>query len=157
MTLIVILSSILLASCNESEDTVIVDLYFDVSFKNQDGEDLLNPSTTNSLTENDIKLYHLINNESVYYFKSNLDAPKGFKLLKATDNSTYYLRVFPDGQIENGESILYLEFRGTDLDTIKTYNTSTDSNKICTKIWYNENLVWDVATESGVRYFEILK
>ena len=67
------------------------------------------------------------------------------------------IRVFPDGEIRDGESILYLEFRDTELDTIKTYNNVSASNITCTKIWYNDKLVWDVANESGIRYFEIVK
>jgi hypothetical protein len=150
--LTMLISLAALGSCSKGSDTIVVDTSFDMLIKNDAGLDLLDPATPGSFSEGDINLYYLVYNQKVRYFKSNLDAPKGFKLLKNEALSRYYLRVFPDQ-----ESMLYLEFKGVDLDSIRIFNTASGSSKVCTKIWYNDKQVWDMGTASGGRYFEVLK
>jgi hypothetical protein len=146
-----------LGSCSKGSDAIVVDTSFDMLIKNDAGLDLLDPATSGSFSEGDINLYYRVDNQKVRYFKSNLDAPKGFKLLKNEALSRYYLRVFPDGPVKDQESMLYLEFKCVDLDSIRTFNIVSGSSKVCTKIWYNDKQVWDMGTASGGRYFEVLK
>lgn len=153
----VFISLAALGSCDKGSNATVIDTSFDILMKNEAGQDLLDPATPGSFSEDDIKLYYLVDNQMVYYFKSNLDAPKGFKLLKNETLSRHYLRVFPNGPVKDRESVLYLKFKGVDLDSIRTFNTVSGSSKVCTKIWYNDKQVWDVGAASGGRYFEVLK
>ena len=155
--LAVLISLATLGSCNKGSDALVIDTSFDMLIKNNAGLDLLDPATSGSFSESDIKLYNLVDNRKVYYFKSNLDAPRGFKLLKNETLSRYYLRIFPDSPVKDQESVVYLEFKGVDLDSIRIFTTVSGSSKVCTRIWYNDKQVWDVGTASGGRYFEILK
>jgi len=67
-------------SCNKDNGNQFIEsIPIDLSVKNAQGDDLLNPATPNSLDENKIKLFYLINGDVVEFSGPVAsDYPKGF-------------------------------------------------------------------------------
>ncbi len=152
---------ITLISCNkenndsdESNSSSFFSNSIDLIFKNQDGEDLLNDSTDNYLSEP--QLYFFINGEKIKAqdYDPQIGSETGTYLI--TESDPYELRCFLyDGQenvlhdsdgIQTGINTNYLEFNGEINDTITTQWEHVDDNGsfYITKVWINGELRTEV-------------
>lgn len=127
----------------------IVDIGVNISITDSNGNDLLNPENSNAYTEKDIKLFISDQGQMKEVLAGNTDYP-GDLMIFPTNNSKYMLRVFTP------QPVTYIQWKGTDMDTIQCEFSQTDNSKICTKVWYNSKLVFDGKNGTG-RYFEIKK
>ncbi len=147
----------LLFSCSKKTGTMDdLDIYIDLKLENNSGSDLLNPNTNNSYNQENIQLFYLLNGVEQYYFCSNCDHQKRYFFFKR-DNK-FVMRIFPSFKIQEDGTypITYIQWNDNDRDTIQCHiNRNEDGSYIfCTKVWYNDSLVYD---NNGERYFNIIK
>jgi hypothetical protein len=154
-TLLMILVFTAFAACNNDDENMNgfnLENQIYLSFKNSKGLNLLDASTENSFNRNSIRLYYLIANEPVEVTIEN-----GYNMGSTELTSDKLLKVFTNPSSSNiiektsdydvVENIAYLKLSETDTDTIKTYSKSSQKFFIVSKVWYNDQLVWE--RESG--------
>ncbi len=165
--LILITVSFLFLSCSTDSGTVY-ETAIDISFVDQNGQDLLNPVYQNGITEQNTDLYYLVDDSLMKQYERHLDHPKMFFVSdeKSQHNDNYFLRVFAN--IVEGQNIAftYLEFENGSMDTVKTQYEIGDNSTVVTKVWYNGLLKCNVydkenpeleSTKYGTCYFSITK
>lgn len=140
-------------SSDDNSDQMIVDTSINLSIRDSEGNDLLDPQTDNSYKESEIKLFYLKNGEEMEIFNSNLDYPKGFFIYK--QENEFRMRIFPHTEMGEKFPTTYIKWNNSDIDTVKCNIEKTTSSEICTKVWFNNNIVWE-AYETE-RFFKIIK
>lgn len=145
----------LLTSCNtDNNEQAIVDTSIDISIKNIDDIDLLNPINENSFNESEIKIFYLINGETIEYYEPELDSPKGFRIYQ--HQSEYRISIYPNQVISEVFPITYVKWNESTTDTIKCEYDRKNNYIICNKVWFNDELKYSLSSGSE-RYFEIIK
>ncbi|MDH3322538.1 MAG: hypothetical protein OEM04_06070 [Flavobacteriaceae bacterium] len=138
-----LLIAISLISCDDNEPIdccTVVDIGILIKYVDQNGDNIIDK--TNGIESSKIKIFHHINNDWVLYYDSNMDVSKGFKVIEI--NGENYISVFPsDHYIDHQFSETRIQFSDNDFDQIRTEFDFSHGNTICTKVWYNEALVWD--------------
>jgi|TARA_B110000908_G_C10121767_1_gene387935 uncharacterized protein YcfL len=152
---ILLLVSVLIVSCNSNDDNNNDESFYylnrHIEFKvtSIDGVDLLNSNNSNAYTENNIKIFNLIDNEVVEVFNQEAENPIDFRIVSPEDsgNEKYFIRVFiNNSQLEN--AITYIEWNDTDTDTIKSNSVANGNSLVLTQAWYNNELIIDENTET---------
>ena len=125
--------------CNKDDDCgcTIISLDANIAITNSDGDDLLDPNNLNSYKKGDIKIYHLINGEQK---RAGID-----DIIYEDVDSIYRYRTFVNYEGNDEYPITYIDWSETDRDTIKSEIYRTDNQTRVIKIWYNGELMWDVA------------
>ena len=150
--LLVIIGLSIFACADDNECCINVDIGIDIKYLNAEGDNLF--EIDNGYNETSITIYHKINGEWNKYYKSNLDSPKGIKVVKGENGKV--LNISPSTTLDaNNLSETKIEFSDSDFDIIKTEIDKNSSNTIVTKVWYNGNLKWEV--NNSERMFEIIK
>jgi hypothetical protein len=157
MNKILLIGFLFLISCSKKPDTMdVFNIYIDFKLENSSGSDLLDPTVNNSYNTENIKLFYLQNGVEQLYLCGNCDHQKGYYFFER-DND-YVIRFSPNFEIQQDgtDPITYIQWNETDRDTIQCHiNRNEDGSYIfCTKVWYNDSLVYD---NNGERYFTIIK
>jgi len=137
--LILIIVVCFLSGCTLDKPPIKMDTSIVISYKNQKGDDLLNSSTDNYFSPDNIKMFWMMEGKSSSFF--------GFQVYKPSDSNIYYLGF----NVSNGSDTLLLQLNSNITDTV----TSVTDNFITKKVWYNGALVWK--SGDGLRKFTILK
>lgn len=154
-------------ACSTDSGTVY-EVSIGISFVDQNGQDLLDPSHSNAITEQNTDLYYMIDDSLVKQFEGHLDHPKMFHIPDETSphNENYQLVVFSNIIKNQDTAFTYLEFEDGSMDTIKTQYEIADNSTIVTRVWYNGDLKCDIydkdnpdleSTKYGGCYFIITK
>jgi hypothetical protein len=160
--ILMILAFTALAACNQDDEDMNgfnLENQIYLSFKNSDGQNLLDTSIENSFAIEAFKLYYLIDGEPVEvniengYNMGNIELTSD-KLLKVFTNPSSSNIVEEISEFDIVENIAYLKLSETDTDTIKTHSKSSQNYFLLSKVWYNDELVWERET-GGV--IEIMK
>lgn len=160
--ILMILAFTALAACSQDDEDMNrfnLENQIYLSLKNSDGQNLLDTETENSININDIQLYYLIDNEPVEvtiengYNMGSIELTSD-KLLKVFTNPSSSNIVEETSEFHIVENIAYLKLSETDTDTIKTHSKSSQNYFLLSKVWYNDELVWERET-GGV--IEIMK
>ncbi len=152
--LIFLLSAMIFSSCNSDDnDLVIIDTAINISIKDINGNDLLNPNNSNSFNENEFKILYEINGEQIVVNDDNLSYPRGFFVYQ--HDNEYRIRIFPNTNQNVDYPITYIKWDELDIDTLKCEIERKESSTVCKKVWFNEELVWQAYDTE--RFFEIIK
>lgn len=121
----------------------------EISFLNQNQEDLLDTLTPGSFAFDDMRLYYLKHDKKVEVYDPHMDAPRSLRLIKATPNRLWI--GFSTDTVEGvigekdgnkiGVSIAYLQLNDAVTDTIKTEWESHPGYFDITRVWYNGELL----------------
>lgn len=127
-------------SCKKSDDSaVVIDATVDIQLVNDQNENVI--GQVQSVDFNNLKIYYLVDEKTELYYKGNLEYPKGYIILE-NPNKQKYLRLFLNTQ--GVMPITLIQFNEADTDTVKCKFHKKDGSIICTKVWYNNVLKWDV-------------
>lgn len=146
-TIATIIFIILLCACKKEESKFDLDVSVSISVKDQDGNDLLNPLTPNSILESDIKIFEMVDGVKTEVNNVNMDDPKGFTVTQK--GGIYFVKLGLSSQDS------YIQWSETDTDTIKGEIVQKPALTSCQKVWLNGKIVWD--DYSKERFFEIIK
>jgi hypothetical protein len=146
-------------SC-ESSENCCTNYESDVFLKviNSEGKDLL-ALNQKVIDANVIKVFYLtIDGKMEEVNKSNLDSPKGYKIITPVmDNSSNYkIQLILNSEHLNLQNIsyTYLKWSENDTDEFKAEFKKQGQNLMVIKIWVNDELKWDL---SGDRVITIIK
>ncbi len=161
ITATLVFAILTLSSCSKSNDDEpqiqhSINRGVEISLKNINGEDLLDPNKPNSYNAENIKLYYLINGEKQEVFDQNMDYPRNFLIFK--HESEYRIRIFQNDTETEIEPlpITFVEWNATDTDTLQAEFYKADGLIQVIKTWFNGELKWD--GENGQEnFFTIIK
>lgn len=103
---------------------------------------------------NNINIYYVINGKQVLQNNGNLDYPKSFRIINDQDGENV-LDVFLNNSNEP-MPVTLVSFGNSDVDTIRCEYRREKLSVICTKIWYNNDLKYDVKMNMD-RKFSVIK
>lgn len=132
-----------------------------IVYKNAQGQNLLDGTTSGHYTTEDMKLFHIIGGEKKFVYNHNLDAPKGMSIQKEVmtrlhvgfnlndeDDITYQ-----DKKVTIGESTSIIQLNDAVIDTVKIQWQSKPGSLIITKAWHKNKLVFEPASKlNGLDY-----
>ncbi len=164
-TLFLILTFFSFMSCSNDDSPINPNFNLEdqvyLSYKNANGENLLDPSTENAFNVEDMKLFYQIDNELVEVNSNNfprggveLTVPNQYNSLTVFTNFSKNNLIEQRSEYNIVENIAYLQLTENDTDTIRTYSKSNQNYFLVSKVWYNDELVWERET-GGV--IEIMK
>ena len=153
-TLIMILTFTAFVACNNDDKNMSgfnLENQIYLSFKNSGGQNLLNTSTENSYNVESIKLFYLIDDQSIEVtiengYNMGSTELTSEKLLKVFTNPSSSNIVEETSEYDVVENIAYLGLSETETDTIKTHSISNRNYFLVSKVWYNDQLVWKKET-----------
>lgn len=147
------------ASCSKNNDDepqhqTYIDRSVELSLKDQNGEDLLDPNNPNAYKAESIKLYYLINGEKQEVFDENMDYPRNFLIFN--NESEYRMRIFLNDTETETLPNTFVEWNSETTDTLKAEFRRADDYIQVIKTWFNGELKWNVENEQA-NYFTIIK
>jgi hypothetical protein len=132
---------ILFFSCEKEQ---IIGGFYDASVEirvqNENGNNLLDPSTPGAIDPEEITLYWLQNGEPKKKFDSFLDYPKYFRIIEEPE---YIIEVQMNSDENEEFPVTYIRWNESDTDTIKCEFTRTTGTEYCSKLWCNNELMWE--------------
>lgn len=155
MRTIIFLTFILIAmnACDRDQEKLVLDAGIEISVLDGDGNDLLNPLTNNAFIESNIKIYYLVNGELEEVYYPNYDNPRNFSIYER--DGFYRMGLSPNANEKDELPVTYIKWNDNDTDTIKCSFSRTDNSVICTKVWYNESVMWE--NYSSCRCIQVVK
>lgn len=155
MKTMIILSAIFLlqSSCKKENSPITLDSRIEFIVRDELGNNLLDPSIPSSFIENKVKIFYLTNGQKEEVFYPNYDHPRNFWFFEKSGE--FQMSLSPNSSIDEEFPITYIQWNESDCDTIKCSFSRTSNSVICTKVWYNDSLVWD--NYSDKRFFEFIK
>jgi len=152
LLIILVMIPLLFTSCKKgSNEKSFKDVGVGISYKNAEGMDLLDPSTPNYFSANNIHVYHLIKGVKTEVNNPMMDYPHDFRIIKNDSLEQYELCVFlsPDTVLVQ-----------LNKDITDTITCTIDANKsigyeAVKKIWYNGTQKWEFGKVAAT--FTIIK
>lgn len=164
--LLFIFTALSLVSCDKELKGPMshnIDTSVSISVKDANGNDLLNPSTSNALNTDNFKIiYQNKNGELVEYFDywaavspGDLTDPrvKGFTIYQ--HQNEYRMGIYLNSDKEIPLPITYIQWNEADTDTVMVEIDRTEMSEVVKKLWYNNKLVW-VGYDTE-RFIELIK
>lgn len=140
-------------SCSDNEEmakaSFVLDSQVTLAIINQNGDDLLNPATSNYFSLENMKLYYLVNDEKIEIYDPNMAYPRNIGLITETTPYTLGVATYDGDEdliseengVKTGISIAYLKLNENITDTIKTQWESKEGEYFVNrKAWYNGEL-----------------
>lgn len=139
-----------MASCKEPEiKGVVVDTEVNLIIKNKDGKNLLDPSTPDHFTSDEIRLFYLKDGQKTEVYYPNLDHPRNFFISQNESNKEYFMRVFVnEGTLNQELTTTYIQWRANQVDTLQSMITRQGASVYSDKVWYDKVLKYDVSKNS---------
>lgn len=158
LMIVLIFLSCLTGCKEENTDGIFVSMNVFLSLQNDSGADLLNPTTENSISADDISVYYLIDGDEVLFNEPQLDYPGGFAIEFDQSTGIYILDLFTSDHINN-ESIATTIVKMEGMDSIRLdceVKKYSNGSMQAVKVYYKNDLVWDNDRDKSSRYLEIV-
>lgn len=154
-TILILLMTIFLSCDSESKNEgFVIDTVVQMTLKNKNGEDLLNPNTVGTFNTDKIKIYYVDEDgKPQVYYESNLDYPKGYFIFKSEQEYKIKIFVNTDSSINNPTTIV--KWNEEVSDNLKCEILNEPNREICTKVWVNDLLMY--SDYSKERIINIIK
>jgi len=135
-----------LMGCDKDNERPAASLNNEVilSYSTANGGDLLDPDTDNHITYDNTDLYYVKDGKEERQYHSNLDFPKHFKINNDSNRNKYYLTVFLNYDVGDGEvSTNILKYENFEPDTIQAIIHKTGNNVSASDIILNGKPISD--------------
>jgi hypothetical protein len=153
---ILFLTIITMISCQNTEEDRSFS-YFDnavaFSLKNDEGDDLLDPTNVNALDTSSFKVYYIIDGVKTRYSESHLVDPKGFRVFE--HENEYRIAIFTD--FSSDRDITIIEWFENDVDTIEVLYNKTANSVLKQDIWLNGEHIWEYGNNTEEAFFVLTK
>ena len=147
---------LLLPSCTkEHVDTSEISNGINLLVSDAQGNDLLDPASKapNAINLSKIKVYLIRDGKEVLYFRENMDAARGFLLIKPQLGHSYYaLSLGLDCESKEDITTTIIDWGNGRRDVFQAefYRQSKPTLQILQqKIWLNGELIWDNNRDGG--------
>src|SRR5690606_15635014 len=98
LNIVIFMSLITITGCSSDDNSggnaAVVDTAIELSLKNGQGEDLLNPENPSGINQSGIKLFYLVNGEVQEVYDANMQNPRNFMIFYHEIKQNYVIRIF---------------------------------------------------------------
>lgn len=155
ISIVLLFLFLLTTSCSKDQNSqFIVDTAVNITVKNRDGVDLLNPDNSVAFQENSVRVFYVKDGKAEEVNEPNLDYPKGFRIYK--HESEYRITVFPNDLKSEEFPVTLIQWAEDNVDSIKCEIVRESNREQCVKVWFNDSLSWEIHSNDD-RFFEIVK
>lgn len=158
-TIFLILLTIFLTSCRDSDDTNAqldnIDAGLEFSLKNTENKDLLDPNNPDHWDSSLFKIFYLINGEKQEVYFPNSDYPNGYNIYK--QENEYRIAIFLNHSESEEKATTYVQWNNQDTDTIQASYDRTSYGVLQNTIWLNGIKVWERGNNTIDPYFVLTK
>jgi len=160
--LLITLMAILYSCVSDDRNQVATNIDIGIEFFvfSEEGIDLLNPESPNAFRENEIRIFNLIDGIVTEVYNPRMDLPRGFALSEPeplVSREYYSLGLGANTYSTDEYPITYIQWNENDTDTLKVELDKGDNYEMVTKVWFNDQLVWNLLSDGDLRQFEIVK
>lgn len=143
-------------SCKEEEQPnfAVVDMMTFITVLDQQGNNLLDPRNTGSFEAKDIKIFYERNGKMEEFFQANLDMPRNFRIDPPELGSDYLMAL----ALESETTIIH--WNEVESDTLRAeieHLGQEGSGIVVKKVFYMDEIKYDIATSTTGREFTIIK
>lgn len=158
-TIITLIILAVFVSCSKNNDDEPQNQYsinrgVEISLKDSNGEDLLDPNNPTGYKADEIKLYYLINGEKQEVFDPNMDNPRNSLIYN--HDSEYRIGISLNDTDSETLPITYVEWNEIETDTLQAEFFKTENTIQVIKTWFNGELKWD-GSNGQDNFFTIVK
>lgn len=147
---------LLLISCKEKMETSYgVDTRIDIQVIDSLGNNLLNPSVSNSYKEEEIRIYFIINGEKTNIWEPLMQFPNRFYIYDDFNTGDHRIRIFPNDSKNEDLPVTLIQWDINDTDTIVCHFKRVEGYISCDHLWYNGMYIDPALTNN--RNFTIVK
>ena len=130
--------AIFLVNCKkEPGKGVVVSTYMNITYIDNAGRDLLDPSTPNYFSASGIHVFNFVKGIKKEVYHTNYDLPQNFNIYKSDPLKNNSMML----SFETDTTLLQLNQSTT--DTITCIIDKSNGSWILKKVWYNGDLKWD--------------
>ena len=152
--LLMFVLNVLLLSCEKKIGGPVPNTMINISYRDQKGTDLLNPSNALHISAADIDVYFLTpQNERRRLYISNLDMPEHFRIDRQ-DNGSSMLTLFFEPDLDcvdkNQMSTMFLTYGNHQEDKFVGKFNRTKWPRTLEKLWVNDKLVSGTPTSPQI-------
>ena len=142
----------MLSGCksDDNSEQINLDVAFEFSVVNNEGNDLLNPENQNYFNHSNIKLFYKVDGEYKEVYDENLDNPKNFLIFK--HETEYRIRIFLNYSTKEIQPETMIQWGENKSNIIKAEFYRTSSLVRFDKVWLDGSLIWDSASNSEPYY-----
>ena len=112
-----------------------------LKFQNSNGENLLDPSTSNALKKEDIEVYVLKKGARILLFDNGIHAPKNFEIYGSSTQS-YYLKFYfniAEEYFTEKKVTMFLKYKdGSEDKLVGEFNNNKGTNIMLQNVWIND-------------------
>ncbi|PWJ58083.1 hypothetical protein CLV98_105265 [Dyadobacter jejuensis] len=154
-TLLALLVGIaVLTSCkDDSDDPTAVEVDTSVDFVRVDknGINVFSNASANYIDPSNVETFYLKNGDKVEVNNPDLAASKGVILNEINGNKYLRMFVYP-GEVDQEETITYLQWKENDTDTIKSLMSRSPGAVFISKLWINNSLIYEAGKSKGITW-----
>ena len=153
---LILLTLTVFVSCKKSSSySYTKDIKIEILLSDDEGFDLFNPESYNYYNKDSIKIFYIINEMEVEINNPLLNPPRNFYVNYSQNR--FRLQLFPNHDNSDEFPVTLIKFNNTVTDTIRCDFEREINSITCTKVWYNDDLVWEATSPNQPRLFEIIK
>lgn len=138
----------------------VIATQIDIFIEDENGNNILNGTTSNAINPDSIKLMYLINGTTHTVYNPDRDCPRSVCYI--ADPGSERVAIAPNAIEEEEFPITYIDWGNGDIDTLKCHfvrkDNGNESSVVCDKVWFNDLLMFpDNAIPGFGRAFKIVK
>lgn len=119
-----------------------------LNYVDQNGEQLINTDHPHAINYRNFDMYYVV--------KGKKERVHEFEIIER-DSGNYYINLYPNIIRGQKTAITYIEFGDSTLDTIKVQYKAGDGLEIVNKVWYNQELRWEIKKDGGGPRFTVTR
>lgn len=121
------------------------------TFEDQEGKDLLNPNHEYAFDRYDPQFSYQTEQS-----EESLTYGMDYEITETKSGNKYIDLVLGSKAFVNKNATVFIDFENASRDTLKVKADNSQETLFATKIWYNQELIWD-KNSGDVKQFEITK
>ena len=154
--LLLLFFPLLLQGCTKDEESkttygLVLEGYVTFSVSDAQGNDHLNPASPGAVDLSKIKVYYVIDGKERLFYRSNLEAARGYLVYtpKDTGERYYSLRLFFNIESKEEVTTTIVDWGDGHRDVFKVAFIRKENRISQRSIWLNDSLIWDPANKIG--------
>ncbi|QDH78127.1 hypothetical protein FKX85_03370 [Echinicola soli] len=140
---------------DEPSDNTIIDTAVELAVKNEDGEDILDPSHPDAIDVEALRLFYKVDGEVQEVYDGNLSSPRNISHIE--HQNEYRLRISLNYTESEEKPVTYLEWNENDTDTLEAVFRYPKNGVIQEEVWYNGDSIWNDSEVNTEPYLELTR
>jgi len=145
VVILIVILPLFFSNCKRDSSTAsVVTTAMDIAYKDNLGNDLLDPLIQNYFKQSNIHVYTVLDNVKTEVYNPSMTYPNGFRIYKNDELNQFFMTIY----LESDTMLVQLNQNTT--DTITCSIDKSNGNQILRKFWYNGTLKWEFGVSQTI-------